>query len=161
MSGSSVEPLLRVEGLDVGYRTGGGLLHAVRGASLTVAPGEVVAVVGESGSGKSTLAQAVIGLLAPDGTVARGSIRLATGQGQVEELAGLSEKAMRSIRGRRIGLVPQDPTVSLNPVRARSTRPCIAASSTTSRSSPVSPAPRCCSSPTTWGRPPTGRTGSS
>ncbi|GAA1180025.1 dipeptide ABC transporter ATP-binding protein [Pseudonocardia alaniniphila] len=122
MSGStersaSAEPLLRVEGLDVSYRTGGGLLHAVRGASLTVAPGEVVAVVGESGSGKSTLAQAVIGLLPPNGTVARGSIRLATGHGPVEELAGLPEKAMRSIRGRRIGLVPQDPTVSLNPVQ--------------------------------------------
>ncbi|WP_433293343.1 dipeptide ABC transporter ATP-binding protein [Pseudonocardia sp. CA-142604] len=122
MSGStersaSAEPLLQVEGLDVSYRTAGGLLHAVRGASLTVAPGEVVAVVGESGSGKSTLAQAVIGLLPPGGTVARGSIRLATGQGPVEELAGLPEKAMRSIRGRRIGLVPQDPTVSLNPVQ--------------------------------------------
>jgi len=122
MSGSAersaaAEPLLRVEGLDVAYRTGGGLLHAVRGASLTVAPGEVVAVVGESGSGKSTLAQAVIGLLPPNGTIARGSIRLVTGQGQGQELAGLSEKAMRSIRGRRIGLVPQDPTVSLNPVQ--------------------------------------------
>ncbi|GAA3088464.1 ABC transporter ATP-binding protein [Pseudonocardia yunnanensis] len=116
-SSAAAEPLLRVEGLDVAYRTGGGLLHAVRGASLTVAPGEVVAVVGESGSGKSTLAQAVIGLLPPNGTVARGSIRLATGQGPAEELAGLSEKAMRSIRGRRIGLVPQDPTVSLNPVQ--------------------------------------------
>jgi peptide/nickel transport system ATP-binding protein len=116
-SSAAAEPLLRVESLDVAYRTGGGLLHAVRGASLTVAPGEVVAVVGESGSGKSTLAQAVIGLLPPNGTVARGSIRLATGRGPAEELAGLSEKAMRSIRGRRIGLVPQDPTVSLNPVQ--------------------------------------------
>jgi len=114
---AAAEPLLRVEGLDVAYRTGGGLLHAVRGASLTVAPGEVVAVVGESGSGKSTLAQAVIGLLPSNGTVARGSIRLVPGQGPAEELAGLSEKAMRSIRGRRIGLVPQDPTVSLNPVQ--------------------------------------------
>ncbi|WP_433279335.1 dipeptide ABC transporter ATP-binding protein [Pseudonocardia xinjiangensis] len=111
------EPLLRVEGLDVSYRTVGGSLHAVRGASLTVAPGEVVAIVGESGSGKSTLAQSVIGLLPPNGSVDAGSIRLAGGHGPAEELAGLPEKAFRSIRGRRIGLVPQDPTVSLNPVQ--------------------------------------------
>ncbi|WP_433558283.1 dipeptide ABC transporter ATP-binding protein [Pseudonocardia xinjiangensis] len=111
------EPLLRVEGLDVSYRTAGGSLHAVRGASLTVAPGEVVAIVGESGSGKSTLAQSVIGLLPPNGSVDAGSIRLAGGDGPAEELAGLPEKAFRSIRGRRIGLVPQDPTVSLNPVQ--------------------------------------------
>jgi peptide/nickel transport system ATP-binding protein len=114
---SVAEPLLRVEGLDVSYRTTGGALHAVRGASLTVAPGEVVAIVGESGSGKTTLAQAVIGLLPANGSVDGGSIRLARQQGPAEELAGLSEKAFRSIRGRRIGLIPQDPTVSLNPVQ--------------------------------------------
>jgi len=105
-------PLLEVEDLDIAYRIAGGRIHAVRGASLTVAAGEIVAVVGESGSGKSTLAQAVIGLLPGNGAVESGRIRLAG-----DELTGLSAKAFRSVRGRRIGLVPQDPTVSLNPVQ--------------------------------------------
>ncbi|GAA4708232.1 ABC transporter ATP-binding protein [Pseudonocardia yuanmonensis] len=115
MSGAS-GPVLEVTDLDVGYRISGGHIHAVRGASLTVGEGEVVAVVGESGSGKSTLAQAVIGLLPANGTIDGGSIRL-RGSTDVTELAGLSEKAFREVRGRRIGLVPQDPTVSLNPVQ--------------------------------------------
>jgi len=113
MTGRTAQgPLLEVEDLDIAYRIAGGRIHAVRGASLTVAAGEIVAVVGESGSGKSTLAQAVIGLLPGNGAVESGRIRLAG-----DELAGLSAKAFRSVRGRRIGLVPQDPTVSLNPVQ--------------------------------------------
>jgi len=113
MTGRTAQgPLLEVEDLDIAYRIAGGRIHAVRGASLTVAAGEIVAVVGESGSGKSTLAQAVIGLLPGNGAVESGRIRLAG-----DELTGLSAKAFRSVRGRRIGLVPQDPTVSLNPVQ--------------------------------------------
>ncbi|GAA1847335.1 ABC transporter ATP-binding protein [Pseudonocardia ailaonensis] len=108
-------PLLEIEDLDVAYRIAGGRIDAVQGASLTVAEGEVVAIVGESGSGKSTLAQAVIGLLPANGTVTGGSVRLGGASG-VTELSGLGEKAFRAVRGRRIGLVPQDPTVSLNPV---------------------------------------------
>jgi peptide/nickel transport system ATP-binding protein len=115
MSGRS-GTILAVEGLDVGYRIAGGHLHAVRGASLTVGEGEVVAVVGESGSGKSTLAQAVIGLLPGNGAIEGGRIRLGAPPDGIE-LTGLSEKALRGVRGRRIGLVPQDPTVSLNPVQ--------------------------------------------
>jgi len=104
-------PLLEIADLDVTYRVAGGRIDAVQRASLTVAEGEVVAVVGESGSGKSTLAQAVIGLLPANGAVAGGSVRLGG-----RELTGLSEKALREVRGPGIGLVPQDPTVSLNPV---------------------------------------------
>jgi peptide/nickel transport system ATP-binding protein len=105
-------PALRIEDLVVEYRTSTGTLTAVDGAGLTVARGEVVALVGESGSGKSTLAHAAIGLLPPSGRIVGGRVTLAG-----EQLTGLPERALRSVRGRRVGLVPQDPTISLNPVR--------------------------------------------
>jgi peptide/nickel transport system ATP-binding protein len=111
------EPLLQVEDLHVSYGTSAGALHAVQGVSLTVAQGEVVAVVGESGSGKSTLAQAVIGLLPGTGRVDSGRIRLSAPDGGAQDLVGLPDKALRAVRGRRIGLVPQDPGVALNPVQ--------------------------------------------
>ncbi|MDT7745494.1 MAG: peptide/nickel transport system ATP-binding protein ddpF, partial [Actinomycetota bacterium] len=104
--------LLQVRGLAVDYRARGRTIPAVRGVDLEVAPGEVVAVVGESGSGKSTFAQAVIGLLPANGVVRAGSVTLGG-----DALTGRSDRAMRSVRGARIGLVPQDPTVSLNPVQ--------------------------------------------
>ncbi|WP_432520234.1 dipeptide ABC transporter ATP-binding protein [Kineococcus sp. SYSU DK006] len=105
-------PLLQVSDLRISYGSGDRRREVVRGVSFEVHPGEVVAVVGESGSGKSTTAHAVVGLLPASGTVDGGSVRL-----EGEELVGLSEKAWRSVRGARIGLVPQDPTLSLNPVK--------------------------------------------
>ncbi|KTR96639.1 ABC transporter ATP-binding protein [Microbacterium testaceum] len=104
--------LLDVRGLTVDYVTDRGRHTAVRDVSLAVGPGRVTALVGESGSGKSTLGQAVLGLLPNAARVASGSIRL----GELE-LLGLPERRLRSLRGARIGLVPQDPTGSLNPVR--------------------------------------------
>jgi len=111
-SDATSEPVLELDGLRVSYRTSVGSVAAVRGVSMSVAKGEVVAVVGESGSGKSTLAHAVIGLLAENGRIDGGHVRL-TGQ----ELTGLAEKPLREIRGRRIGLIPQDPAIALNPVK--------------------------------------------
>ncbi|WP_443043004.1 dipeptide ABC transporter ATP-binding protein [Streptomyces sp. NBC_00370] len=105
-------PLLAVEGLRIGYRTEGGTHIAVDGLDLTAAAGEITAVVGESGSGKSSTAHALIGLLPAGGRVLGGSVRL-----QGEELTGLGERAWREVRGRRVGLVPQDPGVSLDPVK--------------------------------------------
>ncbi len=108
-AGSS--PLLEITDLAIDFTTLNGSVNAVEGASLTLEAGKTVAIVGESGSGKSTTAMATIGLLAGNGKVAGGSIKF---DGQ--ELVGLSETKMRSIRGRQIGLVPQDPMSNLNPV---------------------------------------------
>lgn len=112
----SARPLLEIRDLAVRYRTRRGPVDAVRGVSLDVTAGGVTALVGESGSGKSSVAQSVIGLLAGNGHVAGGSIRLDERQGGPVDLVGLSERRWRQLRGRCIGLIPQDPGNSLNPV---------------------------------------------
>jgi peptide/nickel transport system ATP-binding protein len=104
-------PLLSVEGLAVDFTTTDGVVHAIGGVDLEISEGETVAIVGESGSGKSTTAMAIIGLLAGGGRIAAGSIRL-----DGREISKASEHEMRAIRGRHIGLVPQDPMSNLNPV---------------------------------------------
>ncbi|MET7650386.1 dipeptide ABC transporter ATP-binding protein [Streptomyces sp. NPDC005486] len=111
--GSVREPaLLEVRGLSVSYRTRGGTVRAVRGVDLDVWPGQVTAVVGESGSGKSTTAHAITRLLAANGGIDAGTVRFGR-----HDLTALSEGELRTVRGAQIGLVPQDPTVSLNPVK--------------------------------------------
>ena len=110
-SHASTPPLLEIRDLDVEFSTTYGKVPAVQGASLTVQKGQTVAIVGESGSGKSTTAMAAIGLLAGSGRVAGGSIKL-----DGLELTTLPESKLRTIRGRDIGLVPQDPMSNLNPV---------------------------------------------
>ncbi|MGV2901337.1 ABC transporter ATP-binding protein [Microbacterium sp. AGC62] len=107
----STEPLLSVQGLAVDFATMDGVVHAVEGVDLEIRPGETVAIVGESGSGKSTTAMAIIGLLAGGGKIASGSIRL-----DGKEISHAPEHELRTIRGRDIGLVPQDPMSNLNPV---------------------------------------------
>ena len=104
-------PLLQVRDLAVDFRTMDGSVRAVQEVEFDLAAGETLAIVGESGSGKSTTAMAVIGLLAGNGRVAEGSILL-----DGEQLVGAPESMMRSIRGKSIGLVPQDPMSNLNPV---------------------------------------------
>lgn len=105
------EPLLEVRDLEVAFRSTTGTVSAVRGANLTVYPGQSVAIVGESGSGKSTLANAVIDLLPGTGKVTGGSIVFGG-----RDITRLGRKEMERLRGREIGLVPQDPMTNLNPV---------------------------------------------
>ncbi|MEV6150699.1 ABC transporter ATP-binding protein [Nonomuraea sp. NPDC052129] len=100
--------LLDVRDLAVSYDA----RPAVQGISFTVEPGEVVAVVGESGSGKTTTAHSIIGLLPPNATLDGGRILLGD-----SDLATWSTRRMESIRGAQIGLIPQDPSNSLNPVK--------------------------------------------
>ena len=104
--------LLTIEDLNVSYESRGERSQVVRGATFAVQKGEVVALVGESGSGKSTTAHAIVRLLAENGSIDGGTITLGD-----TDLTALGERALRGIRGRRIGLVPQDPNNSLNPVK--------------------------------------------
>ncbi|MFC3996964.1 dipeptide ABC transporter ATP-binding protein [Nocardiopsis sediminis] len=105
-------PVLAVEDLSVAYTGRTTETRVLHGVSLTVDPGEVVAVVGESGSGKSTTAQSVIGLLPGNGRVLGGRILL-----NGTDITAWGERRMEAVRGARIGLVPQDPGDSLNPVK--------------------------------------------
>ncbi|MDU0345697.1 ABC transporter ATP-binding protein [Microbacterium sp. KSW2-29] len=103
--------LLEIDGLAVAYRTPDGAINAVREVSLAVAAGETVAIVGESGSGKSTTVHALVRLLPAAARIRAGAVRF---DGQ--DLVAASDRELRAVRGRRIGFVPQDPSVSLNPV---------------------------------------------
>ncbi|QYM97956.1 dipeptide ABC transporter ATP-binding protein [Dickeya ananatis] len=105
-------PVLELEDVAIAYRDDDGERTVVEGVSFVIQPGEVVALVGESGSGKTTTAQAVIGLLAHNGRLTRGAIRL-----NGTEISRWSPSRLDSIRGRVVSLVPQDPGSSLNPVK--------------------------------------------
>ena len=108
---SSLTPLLQVQDLEVSFKTQEGFVPAVRGVSFDVYPGETVAIVGESGSGKSTTAHAIIDLLPASGKVMGGQV-LFDGR----DLTKLPRWEIEEVRGELIGLVPQDPMQSLNPV---------------------------------------------
>jgi oligopeptide/dipeptide ABC transporter ATP-binding protein len=104
--------LLSVSNLRVVFASEQGGLPAVDDIGFDVAEGEVLGIVGESGSGKSVTALSIMGLLPkPPARVAAGSIRF-----QGRDLLGLSEREMRQIRGRGIGMIFQEPMTSLNPV---------------------------------------------
>ena len=105
-------PLLSVEGLEVRF---GADEPAVCGVDLTVPRGHTVAIVGESGSGKSTTAAAILGLLPPGGRITAGRV-VFDGLDITSFGSRADRKLLRSIRGRRIGYVPQDPMTNLNPV---------------------------------------------
>ena len=111
MSEPVQHPVLSVRDLKVDFVTRRGALHAIDGVSFDIARGEVLGVVGESGAGKSVTGLAAIGLIDPPGRIAGGSIAL-SGQ----RIDNLPAEAMRRIRGKRIGMIFQDPLTSLNPL---------------------------------------------
>ena len=105
------EPLLSVEDLEVRFWTGRGIIHAVNGISFDIAPGETLGIVGESGCGKSVTSLSLLGILPRAGRVTGGSARF-----EGRDLIGLSDEELRTIRGKEIAMIFQDPMTSLNPV---------------------------------------------
>jgi oligopeptide/dipeptide ABC transporter ATP-binding protein len=102
--------VLQIRDLRVTFNTQLGELRAVRGIDVDVAPGEILGVVGESGSGKSVSFLAAMGLLPKSATIT-GSVKL-----DGVELIGAGRKAIRSVRGKSLAMVFQDPLSALNPV---------------------------------------------
>ena len=104
-------PVLSVRNLQVEFVTRRSVLRAIDGISFDIARGEVLGVVGESGAGKSVTGLAVIGLVDPPGRISGGSVYLSG-----MRIDDLPPEQMRRIRGKRIGMIFQDPLTSLNPL---------------------------------------------
>jgi ABC-type oligopeptide transport system ATPase subunit len=142
---AQITSLVRVEDLHVRFQRGGRTLHALRGVSLDIRPGEIVALVGESGSGKSVLGLTLLGLLprrpAPE----------VSGQATVcgVEMVSATAEQRRAVRRDHLGAIFQDPT-STSPSRPRF--------SNCSRISVGISGPASCSSPMTWASPLRSRT---
>jgi peptide/nickel transport system ATP-binding protein len=104
-------PQLDVRDLIVEFPTRRGVLRALDRVSFSIAAGEILGVVGESGAGKSLTGAAIVGLLTPPGRIAGGSVHL-----DGERIDTLPAERLRRIRGRRIGMIFQDPLTTLNPL---------------------------------------------
>ncbi|HEV2509170.1 ABC transporter ATP-binding protein [Bosea sp. (in: a-proteobacteria)] len=105
------ETVLSVQDLTVEFVTRRGTLRALDKISFDIARGEVLGVVGESGAGKSVTGSAIIGLIDPPGRIADGKVVLSG-----ERVDHLPAEQMRRVRGKRIGMIFQDPLTSLNPL---------------------------------------------
>ncbi|HEY9572972.1 MAG TPA: ABC transporter ATP-binding protein, partial [Pusillimonas sp.] len=105
------QALLEVRGLQTAFHTEAGAWLAVDGVDLTVERGEIVGLVGESGSGKSVTGFSLVGLIDSPGEVVAGSVRF-----DGTELRDMDEAQLRSLRGKRIAMIFQDPLMTLNPV---------------------------------------------
>jgi len=105
-------PLLEIVGLNVGFETNRGLLRPVRDVSFSIYPGQTVALVGESGCGKSVTSLSILRLIPePPGKVLGGQVIF-----EGRDLLTLSQREMRSVRGKDIAMIFQEPMTSLNPV---------------------------------------------
>src|SRR3989441_13147773 len=106
------QPLLEVQNISVAFDTDRGQIRPVRDVSFSIFPGQTVALVGESGCGKSVTAMSILRLIpAPPGKVLGGRVLF-----EGRDLLALSEREMRSVRGRDIAMIFQEPMTSLNPV---------------------------------------------
>ena len=105
------EALLSVEGLRVEFTTDRGTIYAVNDISFEISEGETLGIVGESGCGKSVTSLALLGILARAGRVAAGTAMFAG-----KDLLTMSDRELRGVRGKEIGMIFQDPMTSLNPV---------------------------------------------
>jgi peptide/nickel transport system ATP-binding protein len=108
---TTLEPLLEVRDLSVSFRTEAGLVRAVDGLSLSVAPGEVVGIVGESGSGKTVSMMAMMRLIRDPNAVIEGQVFH-----RGRDLLKVSQKEIRAVRGGDIAMIFQDPMTALTPV---------------------------------------------
>ena len=109
---TAAPPVLELDDLCIAYQSRNESRRVVHNVSFAIRPGEVVALVGESGSGKTTIAQAIIGLLAENGRVEHGALRL-----NGVDIGRWSQRRLDALRGASISLIPQDPASSLNPVK--------------------------------------------
>ena len=103
--------VLKVDDLQISFKAYAGRVQAVRGVSFELHKGETIAIVGESGSGKSVTAKTIMGILAKNASIDNGSIMY-----EGEDLTKVDESEFHKIRGKRIGLIFQDPLSSLNPL---------------------------------------------
>jgi peptide/nickel transport system ATP-binding protein len=110
--GGTVPPVLEITDLHVGFDDRGRVRDVVKGVSLSVRPGECLAIVGESGSGKSVTSRSILGL-AGEGSVVRSTTHTLDG----EDVRGIKDRQWRRIRGSRVGFVLQDALGSLDPLR--------------------------------------------
>jgi ABC-type glutathione transport system ATPase component len=111
MSGQKNSPVISVRNLTVDFPLRRGNFRAVDDISFDIMPGEVLGVVGESGAGKSMTGAAIIGLIEPPGRITQGEILL-----DGKRIDDLPAEEMAKLRGKRIGMVFQDPLTSLNPL---------------------------------------------
>ena len=112
--------ILKIQDLDISFRTTAGVVHAIRGVNIDLFKGETVAIVGESGSGKSVTMKAVMGILASNATVTNGTVEFsyhhADGSPETVNILEKDKKWIRRhINGKRIAMVFQDPMTSLDP----------------------------------------------
>jgi peptide/nickel transport system ATP-binding protein len=107
---SGEKPAIQIRSYSLSYRTDNGLVAALKNIDLTIGKGQTVGLVGESGSGKSSMAWSIMRYLPPNAVETAGAIRLAG-----EEILQYSPRQMADVRGRRMSMVFQDPSTSLNP----------------------------------------------
>ena len=106
-----IKNLLEIDNLKIRFMSDPETVDAVNDISIKIRSGEVLGIVGESGAGKSTIGNAIINLLDAPGEIVKGKVIF---EGQ--NLVGMDDKAMRTIRGKKIGMIFQDPQTSLNPI---------------------------------------------